>query len=757
MGAELMPGQYGSQRNQTLCRRDPVFHRIVVRVRRLFFPFLGRGLYVSGVLPAAVALQAQSVPARTEAIGDGIVTLSPFEVKTDPDDGYRATNALSGTRFNTNLLDLPKPVDVITAEFIADIGATDMYEALRYAGGVEVNSAPGQDDITGGNFAVRGISVQTTTYRNGYRSFGIVDPVTVERVEIIKGPSSVFSGTIEPGGTINTITKKTARTAAQSVKLAFGSFNRFRSEVVSTGPVDAARKIAYRAAWAHEDYGSPYDFAGRRRGVYAVTFDYRATPRTMLTFDASYTENFIRPAARIAYFNSTLINATIIGLEPNVRTTFNRQGPDAFSDLKQVQGNLDLTHVFNDTWSARIGTYYRFQDLARLLVGGSARITTNAATRFRTVARVATWEPDAESHVHAPQAYLTGKFNYAGLEHRLIAGYEYNTSPTRNDVYTRTLTAINIDAPTAASYALGNPGTYAPSDLRRTESVEQGLSLNNVWRFWNGRATFLQGLRYGAFDSKRLSLNTNVTSMQNDSALAQSYGFSTRLWPKVSAFASYSESFAPQSLFDFKGVLLDPVRGRGGDLGIKYDVVDGRLSGSLTGFDITRSNAPTPDNDHPGFFVADAESRARGFEASFLARPIDAWSVVASYSYLSTAVTKENRANLIGQRTSNVPRHQFSVWNRYRVRAGVFKGLAAGIGVAYKGNRRGNTSVIDQPGLQLAPYTRWDANISYERKLKKCSASLTLAVANLTDREYEVNANGFAEPRAYTGSVSVRF
>lgn len=685
------------------------------------------------------------------------MTLSPFEVNTTPDDGYKATNALSGTRFNTNLLDLPKPVEVITAEFLADIGATDMYEALRYASGVEVNSAPGQDDITGGNFAVRGISVQTTTYRNGYRSFGVIDPVTVDRVEIIKGPSSVFSGTIEPGGTINTITKKPARASSQAVKLGYGSFNRFRSEVIATGPVDAAKKLAYRAAWAHEDYGSPYDFAGRRRGVYALTLDYRAAPRTTLTFDASYTENFIHPSARIAYFNSTLVSATITGLEPNVRTTFNRQGPDAFSDLKQVQGNLDLTHVFNDTWSARLGTYYRFQDLARLLVGGSARITTNATTRVRTVARVATWEPDAESHVYAPQAYVTGKFGYAGIEHRLIAGYEYNTSPTRNDVYTRTLSTINIDTPTAASYALGDPGTYAPSDLRRTEAVEQGSSLNNVWRFWRGRATFLQGLRYGKFESKRTSLNTNVTSTQDDSALAQSYGLSARLLPKVAVFTSYSESFAPQTLFDFKGVLLDPVRGKGGDLGIKYDLVDGRLSGSFTGFDITRSNAPTPDNDHPGFFVADAESRARGFETSFLGRPVEAWSVVAGYSYLSTAVIKENRANLIGQRTSNVPRHQFSVWNRYRVRDGGFKGLAAGVGVSYKGNRRGNTSVVDQPGLQLAPYTRWDANLAYERRFRKCSASLTLAVANLTDHEYEVNANGFAEPRVYTGSISLRF
>lgn len=718
-------------------------------------PSLPRLAAILCLAGAVSHLEAADDPRRAQEVEP--VELSPFVVTETHDDGYKATNALSGTRYNTPLLDLPKPVDVITREFLADIGATDFYEAMRYAGGVEVNSAPGQDDITGSNFAVRGISVQTTTYRNGYRSFGMIDPITIERIEIIKGPSSVFSGTIEPGGTINTITRRPARVAAYSAKASYGSFRRFRSEVTAAGPLDDAKRFAYRAAWAYEDHGSPQDFAGRRRGVYALALDYKPTPRTTVAFDSSYTENFIRPSARIAYFNSTLLSATITGLEPNIRSSFNRQGPEAFSDLKQIQANLDFTHLFNGSWSLRAGTYYRYQDLARLLVGGSARITTNAATRVRTVARTATWEPDAESYVIAPQAYVTGRLRYAGLEHRLIAGAEYLTSPTRNDVYTRTLAAINIDNPTPASYALGNPATYAPSDLRRTEGTETGYALNNVWTAARGRVTVLQGVRFGTFDSERRSLNTNTVSVQDDSALAQSYGVSARLHPKAAVFASYSESFAPQTLFDFRGVLLEPVRGTGTDLGVKFDVIDGRLSGSLVGFDITRANAPTPDPDHAGFFVADAESRARGFEAGALYRPFNDWSVTASYAYLSTAVTRENRANLLGQRTSNVPRHQFSVWNRYRVRTGRLQGLAAGVGVAYKGNRRGNTSVVDQVGLQLAPYTRWDANLSYTRKWGRRDVALTFAVANLTSREYEVNANGFAEPRACTGSVSCRF
>ena len=98
-------------------------------------------------------------------------------------------------------------------------------------------------------------------------------------------------------------------------------------------------------------------------------------PRTTLTFDASYTENFIRPSARIAYFNSTLVSATITGLEPNVRTTFNRQGPDAFSDLKQIQGNLDLVRELLGGDAQRVAPELRLvdQQIERGLPGAQRR------------------------------------------------------------------------------------------------------------------------------------------------------------------------------------------------------------------------------------------------------------------------------------------------------------------------------------------------------------------------------------------------
>ena len=57
--------------------------------------------------------------------------LAQFEVSAQGDDGYKAANAISGTSFNTALLDLPRPIEVITAEFIEDIGAKDVTIGMR--------------------------------------------------------------------------------------------------------------------------------------------------------------------------------------------------------------------------------------------------------------------------------------------------------------------------------------------------------------------------------------------------------------------------------------------------------------------------------------------------------------------------------------------------------------------------------------------------------------------------------------------------
>jgi iron complex outermembrane recepter protein len=138
---------------------------------------------------------------------DEVVALPEFTVSNE-DNSWVATNAMSGTRTNTPLRDLPRSVQVVTSEFMNDIGALTLTDATDYISGV--TNVGSQDQTNDNNtYQVRGFR-QNKLYHDGQREpFAgmLYDAATLDRVEVIKGPSSVLAGLAEPGGAINTVSK----------------------------------------------------------------------------------------------------------------------------------------------------------------------------------------------------------------------------------------------------------------------------------------------------------------------------------------------------------------------------------------------------------------------------------------------------------------------------------------------------------------------------------------------------------------------
>ncbi|MBP6865440.1 MAG: TonB-dependent receptor [Candidatus Didemnitutus sp.] len=731
-------------------------------IRNLTFPTT---VSLSALLFATITVHAQSTSPQPVADDEKetVIELSPFEVRAEGDDGYKVANSLSGTRFNTKLLDLPRAVDVITSDFMRDIGATDMLEALQYTPGVVGDIAPGGDDVQGGQFSIRGFS-SNTGYRDGFASSFIIDPILVERIEVIKGPSSVFSGPIEPGGTRNYITRKPPAKHSSSVNVEYGSYENLRVQLIDGGPIDQNGKLSYRIAGVSNTNKSHQDFAGRDKYVLGGTLVWKLSKDLVLQSNLQYVYNRLVPSADIPYYSQkTVSGVTTYYYEPNVPRSFNRQGPDAKSNLLQVSGATDLTYTFSPTWSFRLGLFYSYQDLERLLIGGSTRVTTNATTGIRTVARAsATYEPNAVSYTISPQAYALGSFKYAGVDHKMIIGGEYSYQDQKNDVYRRTAAfpTVNIDAGTNNNFTFGNPDDrteYTPNDLRRVLNRSSGVSITNVLKLFDSRVTFMQAARYSAIDTIRKNLmgaGTRVSTAADD--LVQSYGVSGRVFPWLTAFVSYSESFLPQTVYSFAGEILEPVKGSGWDYGLKFDIIEGRLSGSIVGYDIKRENAAFADPDHPGYYLAIGEAVSQGLEVSLTARPIEAWQIVVGYSNVDAEVVKSSTALQLG-RASNVPEHQFSMWNNFRFKKGLLKGFGLGAGVVSVSNRRGSVGLPDQPGLHLPAYTKIDANMSYSTRIMSKRWNFKVTVKNLTDEEYLATSGGYALPRSVTGSVGINF
>ena len=237
-----------------------------------------------------------------------------------------------------------------------------------------------------------------------------------------------------------------------------------------------------------------------------------------------------------------------------------------------------------------------------------------------------------------------------------------------------------------------------------------------------------------------------------------SYGASFRVAPRMTFFVSYAESFQPQTATDFAGELFAPITGKGWDLGPKFDLIEGRLSGTLVAFDIERSNVLQPDPLHPGFNIASGVDRSRGIEFTLNARPIRAWQVVLSYANVDVKTIKDpTRPANVGLSPPNVARNQANLWNRYSVRAGPLKGVGLGVGVIYVGERRGNSALPNIPPFRSPAYTKVDANLTYARKLFGRNTSFSLALQNVTNEDYYPSFASRSEPFSGMASVMVRF
>lgn len=173
--------------------------------------------------PAPTASAAPATPAVTPAISSSAVTkaedvieLSPFTVNAEEDVGYQAQNTLSGSRLNSSLKDTPGVLDVLTSEFLADIGVTSIEDALAYSANFAVDN--GDFDSQGvintvfpgsqanSSFRTRGLggSVARNYLSTDFRpSF-----YTTERIDNSSGPNAILFGLGSAGGVANISTKQ---------------------------------------------------------------------------------------------------------------------------------------------------------------------------------------------------------------------------------------------------------------------------------------------------------------------------------------------------------------------------------------------------------------------------------------------------------------------------------------------------------------------------------------------------------------------
>lgn len=689
-------------------------------------------------------------------------TLKPVHVTGNLEDqdarqspsGYVALRSAAGSKTDTPLREIPQSISVLTRDQLDARNVQREGEAFRYSAGVFAEPYGGDPRPAFDAPFIRGFEVvDTGVYRDGLRELrGVWSGFTtefygLERVDILRGPSSVLYGQGSPGGVVDKISKRPAPGAVREIKVDVGSYDRRQLSLDVGGPVTQDETVLTRLVGVYRDSDTQYDYDGSHsipddRQYLAPSLSVQISEATTLSLYADFFRN------RTAGPFTVTVNARpshILTGEPH----FNE------SDLRQYTTGYRVEHAFNDTWSIRQNLRYGKLDLLY-----SNMTNAGIQANGRTMNRNAT-STDEQLDALLVDNQLEGHLSAGRFEHTVLVGIDYQEA--EYDSLTRGGTGPTLD--------LLNPvyGQTVAKPVLVTSSSHQerdqlGFYVQDQIKFDDHWVLTLGG-RQDSAEADTTNRRTNTTAKQDDDQFTYRIGLSYLFDNGVTPYTSYTESFLPTAGNDFAGNAFEPTTGEQYEVGVKYQPSP-LLSMSVALFDLTQQNVLTQDPERPAtaFRVQTGEINSQGIELESVLSLTQGFNLIASLTYNDVEVTKDNPnaagVSKKGNRPTWIAERMAALWADYTVQGGVMRGFGGGIGVRYVGPTYADAANT----IENDAYTLTDLSLHYDLGAvapSMAGTNLQLNVNNLFDKEYyqctATNNCTWGLERSVVGSVRYRW
>ncbi|WP_409364875.1 TonB-dependent siderophore receptor [Bradyrhizobium sp. JYMT SZCCT0428] len=646
--------------------------------------------------------------------------------------GYRAMPSSTTLRTGASPLDTSQAVNIVPEQVIKDQLPRNLDDALVNISGItQTNTLAGtQDAVIRRGF---GDNRDGSIMRNGMplvqgRS---LNPA-VESVEVLKGPASLLYGIMEPGGIVNTISKRPELYQHGSISLlgsTFGSKNGADATFDITGPI-GKDGLAYRfiAYGVNEDYWR--NFGNRRETLIAPSLAWYGESTTIqLNYEH---RDFLSPFDRGTALDSRTNKPLAIPATRRLDEPYNNMW--GTSDLMQAS----IDHRINQDWKLYAAYSYNTESFS----ANQLRITAvNPVTGIITRSNDGT--RGSLSNVSYGTSYLQGGFWLGEMRNDVLFGgdAQYRTIYRKDLIRQATPNVFNIYNPV---YGLLQPGTtVSASDSDQTDKLgTRALFFQDTLHLTN-RLALVGGIRYMEYEQlagrgRPFVANTNLSG---DKVLPLG-GAILKLTEEISLYASYTQSLKPTSTIAplTGGVVIGsniaPEEGISWETGVKFDV-NKRLSGTLALYDIDKKNVLVSQlNSATGLteFRTAGKVRSRGVELDVTGKLTDSWSMIGSYGYTDARVTED--PILTGKALQNVALNTASLYLVYDFGAALPGRLRVGAGAHYVGDRPGDAANT----FVLPSYVVADVFATYEAKYQTLPVIYQLNVKNLFDNVYYPSA-----------------
>lgn len=711
---------------------------------------------------AGSGLQALKISAdryRLEAIPDngGAMELQATTISaadradspTGPVAGYVATRSLSGTKTDTAVIETPQSISIVTKDQMRAQNAESLNQILRYSAAV-VPETRGATASRLDQLTIRGFA--PSTYLDGLRvpssrdALPQKDAFDLERVEVLRGPASVLYGQGTPSGVINMVTKRPLDTPFHEVGVEYGTFNKKRTTFDLSGPIDDQGVYAYRVAGLFDEADGQVEHTETRRQSLSSAFTWRPDEATSLTLLGHFQKDPQGASyGSVPAWGSVLHSPTGRKIDVDF---YDGEKNFEKSDREYYSLGYAFEHHVDDVWTVRQNArYLRAEGVYRSLYNSYLRAD------YRTSKR-STIATDVDMDAYNLDNQLQAKFDTGPLQHTLLMGLDYQNTSTDTKAGYGSGPDLDIFDPVYGA-PVATPA-FTTDATSRSEQTGVYLQEQTKWDQW----VLLLGGRYdwASTDSttKTLSSGAKSKSSLDSKAFTGRVGLVYLFENGLAPYASYAESFNPQSGTGYGGSVFKPTEGKQYEIGIKYQPPGSNSFITAAIFDLRQSNVPTIDPDPTHLCgngrcnIQDGEQQSRGFELEGKASLNDNLDITAAYAYLDNRASKSNSTAqyapvsdvgvgpaipVKGTTTYGLPRHTASAWADYTFHDGQLKGFGAGAGARYVGSSWGDTANT----LKVPGYTLFDAAVHYDIANianPKDNLRLALNATNLANKEY---------------------
>ncbi|WP_411201494.1 TonB-dependent siderophore receptor [Kosakonia cowanii] len=680
----------------------------------------------------------------------GGISVSALAQENAKDTVVVTSQVQSGaTKLETPDIETPQAVSIVTRQQYEEQGATSVRQAVSYTPGVYSNQIGASNRFD--YIVLRGFSDGSldNVYLDGLKMMGdtnshsslVIDPWFLDSVEVVRGPASVLYGRSSPGGIVALNSRKPSFDPGGEVKLSAGNNNQRGAAFDVTGPVDDNDRVAVRLTGMTRYADSQFDHLKEQRYAIAPSVTWRITDSTRLDVMA-----YLHRDPEGGSHSGLPYEGTVVPhAGGKISNTF-FEGEDQYDKYKRRENMVgyNFEHMFESGWSVRQKLRYLRTKVDLNQVYASGWLNETELNRGYSGS-------DESLSAVTLDNQLDGSVDTGAINHRLLVGVDYQHRNNNVTSSYGSFPAIDAFNPVYGADPL-SISVYGREKHKLEQTgiyVQDQMSLDR-WRLTLG----------GRHDQVKITNSNKIgdthDTLEKDhisSRAALMYLFDSGFAPYV----SYSTAFTPTSFTDENGKILQPMKGKQWEAGLKFQPEGSQTMYSASVYRINQNNIATKvEPTDPYRAIGEIESE--GVELEAVGQLTDNLRLQAAYTYNDIRYKKSSPEEQ-GKRAVYAPRNQASAWLSYDVKAGALNGLTLGSGVRYV-----NGITSDRENTHTLPsYTLVDLAVGYDLSnvgLKGLSAQVN--VNNLTDKRYVAACNSanycyFGAERSIVGSLSYAF